>query len=85
MRYTEFKNVPRLFEFAQGDFVMPEIDIIGPTDPATAAINKQNALMLLQMEPDSSSMKEITQLLAQYSADSGLQDTEQTAEPTAQP
>lgn len=85
MRYTEFKNVPRLFEFAQGDFVMPEIDIIGPTDPATAAINKQNALMLLQMEPDSSSMKEITQLLAQYSADSGLQEPEQTAEPTAQP
>jgi hypothetical protein len=85
MRYTEFKNVPRLFEFAQGDFVIPEIDIIGPTDPATAAINKQNALMLLQMDPDSSSMKEITQLLAQYSADAGLQEPEQTVEPNAQP
>ena len=84
MRYTEFKTLPRLFEFAQGDFVIPEIDIIGPTDPATAAINKQNALMLLQMEPDLSSMKEITQLLAQYSA-SSLEEPEQAAEPTAQP
>ena len=47
MRYKEFK--PLLVEFSQGDFVIPEIDIIGPTDPATALINKQNALMLLQI------------------------------------
>jgi hypothetical protein len=78
MRFKEFKKP--LVEFAQEDFVLPEIDIIGPTDPETAAINKQNALLLLQMEPDSSSMKEIQQLLAQYSANS---DNE--LQPTAEP
>lgn len=83
MRYKEFK--PLLVEFSQGDFVIPEIDIIGPTDPATALINKQNALMLLQMEPDSSSMNEIKKLLAQYSADAGVQEPEQTTAPAVQP
>ena len=84
MRFKEFKTNLKLNEFAQGDFVMPEIDIIGPTDPATASINKQNALMLLQMEPDQSSMKEIGKLLAQYSAntDAGLQEP---AEPAVEP
>jgi hypothetical protein len=86
MRFREFKTP--LVEFAQDDFVLPEIDIIGPTDPATAAINKENALLLLQMGTDSSSMKEIQQLLAQYSKTSGNELTEPqqpTAEPMAQP
>jgi hypothetical protein len=87
MRFKEFKPNLKLNEFAQGDFVMPEIDIIGPTDPATASINKQNALMLLQMEPDPSSMKEIGKLLAQYSAntDLSIQEPDQAAQPAAQP
>jgi hypothetical protein len=76
MRYNEFKTLPRLYEFAQGDFVIPEIDIIGPTDPATASINKQNALLLLQMDPDPSSMSEINKLLAQFSADSDANQEE---------
>lgn len=66
MRFKEFKTNLKLNEFAQGDFVMPEIDIIGPTDPATAAINKQNALLLLQLDPDSGTMAEVRKLLAQF-------------------
>lgn len=85
MRYNEFKTLPRLYEFAQGDFVIPEIDIIGPTDPATASINKQNALLLLQMDPDSSAMGEITKLLSQFSADPTASQEEPAAPATAQP
>jgi len=80
-------DIIKLNEFAQGDFVMPEIDIIGPTDPETAAINKQNALLLLQMDPDSKAMSEVRKLLAHYqnaSADNELQQPQDTEEPTVQ-
>ena len=59
-------DVIQLNEFAQGDFVIPEIDIIGPNDPETASINKQNALLLLQLGPDAKAMAEVNKLLAQY-------------------
>jgi len=77
MRFREFK--PTLVEFAQNDFVMPEIDVIGPTDPATASINKQNALLLLQMDPDAGSMAEVKKLLAQYTQNNDLEDPKQPA------
>ena len=80
MRFREFKT--KLVEFAQDDFVLPEIDIVGPTDPATAAINKENALLLLQMGTDSSSMREIQKLLSQYSKDSGNELSEPAPQPS---
>lgn len=83
MRFHEFKHFLR--EFDQGDFVLPEIDIIGPTDPETASVNKQNALLLLQLDPDPSAMKEVQKLISQYSAtnNTDLQQPLQ-AEPVAQ-
>lgn len=81
MRFKEFK--PTLVEFAQEDYVIPEIDLIGPTDPATAAINKENSLILLQMDPDPMAIKEINKLLDQFSA--GEQDAEEQPEPAATP
>jgi hypothetical protein len=80
-------DIIQLNEFAQGNFVMPQIDVIGPTDPATASINKQNALTLLQLEPDSSAIAEVQKLLAQFqssASDNELQPTDQ-AEPIADP
>lgn len=73
-------DIIQLNEFAQGDFVIPEIDIIGPTDPQTASINKQNALLLLQMDPDASAMSEIHKLLAKYQKSSS-----ELTEPVVQP
>lgn len=78
MRFKEFK--PVLIEFQQGDFVMPEIDVIGPTDPATAVINKQNALLLLRLDPDAKAMAEVHKLLAAYQKTTG-QDGLQLTQP----
>ena len=79
-------DIIQLNEFDQGDFVMPEIDIIGPNDPETAAINKQNALLLLQLDPDAKAMSEVHKLLAQYQKSSGNDELQPVAqEPQAQP
>jgi len=83
-------DIIQLNEFDQGDFILPEIDIIGPTDPQTASINKQNALTLLQLDPDASAMAEVRKLLAQYqqsSTDNELQpapDSVAVAQPLPQ-
>jgi hypothetical protein len=78
MRFNEFKKP--LVEFAQDDFAIPEIDIIGPTDPNTASINKQNALLLLQLDPDPSAMKEVQKLIAQFTANNELQPADATSQ-----
>jgi len=79
-------DIIQLNEFAQGDFVMPEIDIIGPTDPETAAINKQNALLLLRLDPDSKAMAEVHKLLSQYQKNSGNDGLQpQAQQPVAEP
>ena len=64
-------DIIKLNEFDQGDFVLPEIDVIGPTDPETASINIQNALLLLQLDPDSKAMAEVHKLLAHYHKSAG--------------
>ena len=72
-------DIIHLNEFAQGDFVVPEIDIIGPTDPETASINKQNALLLLKLDPDASAMAEVQKLLSQYQKLNGTDDLQPPA------
>lgn len=83
MRFRQFKTTLKLNEFAQGDFVMPEIDVIGPTDPATAAINKQNALLLLQLDPDAKSMAEVRKLLSAFQNPNIDNDLHQNLSPDA--
>ena len=77
--------IQQLNEFDQGDFVIPEIDIIGPNDPETAAINKQNALLLLQLEPDSKAMSEVNKLLSQYQRDAGNDELQPADQDPSQP
>lgn len=82
MRFTEFKRPLQIIrEFEEGDFVTPEVDILGPLDPETASINKQNALTLLQMDPDPSALAEVAKLLSKFRVNPAPEaDLDQTAQ-----